>query len=209
MKSFAGKVILLTGAPGTGKSTLAGVIQRIIKPLQTVDYGQLLLERLKKRTGSRISYNQLRRQSSDVISHQDVQKLDAQLISEFGRLRKRTNLVIDSHAVTKERFGYRITPFSEDQLGKLRLDAVVSLYCDPEVLVNRVQANPEGRRSISLEEARHHQFLQEAVASVYGIICGAPVFIIDNTSTSADDTANEFLSVLTKIGARFRAESAR
>lgn len=209
MKPFAGKVILLTGAPGTGKSTLAGVIQRIIKPLQTVDYGQLLLERLKKRTGSRISYSQLRRQSSDVISHLDIQKLDAHLISEFGRLRKRTNLVIDSHAVTKEHFGYRITPFSGDQLGKLRLDAVVSLYCDPQVLVNRVQANPQGRRTITIEEARHHQFLQEAVASVYGIICGCPVFIVDNTARSAHGTARELMSILAKIGAIIRTASLR
>jgi adenylate kinase len=209
MKSFVGKLVLLTGAPGTGKSTLAGVIQRIIKPVQSVDYGHLLLERLKKRMGSGISYSQLRRQSSDVISHLDVQKLDTELISEFRRLRKRTNLVIDSHAVTKERFGYRITPFSGNQLAKLKLDAVVSLHCDPEVLANRVQADPQGRRSISVEEARHHQVLQEAVASFYGIICGCPVFIIDNTTRSAHETAKEFTAILTKIEARIHTVTVR
>ncbi|MBZ5671050.1 MAG: AAA family ATPase [Acidobacteriia bacterium] len=198
---------MLTGAPGTGKSTLAGLIQQIVKPLQTVDYGQLLLERLEQRTGSRISYSQLRKLSSDVVSHKDVEKLDADLISELGRLRRRTNVVIDSHAVTRERFGYRITPYSGDQLRKLRLDAVVCLHCDPEVLVNRVQANPGGRPSVSPEEARHHQFLQEAVALVYAIGCGCPLFIVDNTRRSADEVAHEFISVLTKVKARFRSAS--
>lgn len=196
--------MLLTGAAGTGKSTLVSHLQRIVNPIQSVDYGQLLLERLHQRTGSEVSYTQLRKSSSDLISHRDVETLDTIFISRLGHLRHRANIIIDSHAVTKERYGYRITPYSLGHLKKLKLDAVVCLHCNPEVLAKRVRANPAGRPSISAEEARHHQFLQESVASVYGIVSGSPVFIIDNTVKSVDESAKEFLSVLEKIGATFR-----
>lgn len=204
MKRIAGKVVLLTGAAGTGKSTLVSQVQRIVEPLQSVDYGQLLLEHLHQRTGSKVSYAQLRKLSSDLISHRDVETLDTIFISRLARLRHRANVIIDSHAVTKERYGYRITPYSFGHLKKLKLDAVVCLHCEPEVLAKRIRANPAGRLSVSPEEARHHQFLQESVASVYGIVCGSPVFIIDNTVKSVEESAKEFQSVLKKIGTTFR-----
>jgi adenylate kinase len=203
MKSFAGKVILLTGAPGTGKSTLVTILRQSVRPLQSVDYGQLLLARLEQRTGAKAPYSDLRKFSSDLVSHKDVERTDAEFIRQLGRLRTQGNVLIDSHAVTKERFGYRITPYSTHQLGALRLDAVVSLHCDPGALAKRIRIDPQGRRRVTAEEARHHQFLQEAVGAVYAISCGCPLFVIDNTHRSADEVAAEFISVLTKVGARF------
>jgi adenylate kinase len=208
MKRFAGKVIMLTGAAGTGKSTLASLLRRIVEPLKSVDYGQLLLDRLQQRTGSKVPYSQLRRLSSDLISHRDVESVDAAFISRLERLRHEANVVIDSHAVTRERYGYRITPYSGDDLTRLKLDAVVCLHCDPKVLAERIRANPGGRPAVSAEGARHHQFLQEAVAAVYAISCGCPIFIIDNTAKSVRSCAKEFVSVLEKVGATFRIVSS-
>ena len=70
-----GKVTLLTGAPGTGKSTLRRSLEPCIAGLQHFDYGELLLRR-KERQGSILSYSELREQSSSVISPTDVLDTD-------------------------------------------------------------------------------------------------------------------------------------
>jgi adenylate kinase len=90
-----GKVILVTGAPGSGKSTLRDALASRIAGLRTFDYGQLLLRR-KLRDGADINYEQLRRESAQVISPSDVATTDDWVIGEIGRLRERGHILIDS-----------------------------------------------------------------------------------------------------------------
>jgi adenylate kinase len=69
-----GKVVLLTGAPGVGKSTLRTVALAYRFPaLQAFDYGKLLLER-KAAEGVKVKmeYRELREKSSSVITPTDV-----------------------------------------------------------------------------------------------------------------------------------------
>jgi adenylate kinase len=66
-----GKVLLLSGAPGTGKSTLRKSLEPSIAGLQQFDYEELL-RRQKAKQGSVVTYEQLRDQSASVISPQDV-----------------------------------------------------------------------------------------------------------------------------------------
>jgi adenylate kinase len=194
-----GKVILLTGAPGTGKSTLRKILGERIALLEHFDYGQLLLRR-RELVAPRISYEQLREQSAAIISPEDVASTDAWVISEISRLRAKSHILIDSHALTRESYGFRAVAFSMQQLEALRLDALVVLRCDPEELIARVARDPGGRRSLTRELAREIQMLQEALALTYGVICGCPVFVIDSTNVGIEEVANRALRVLAQIG---------
>jgi adenylate kinase len=107
-----GKVVLITGAAGTGKSTLVQSLLQCARPFMRIDYGRLLLEHRAKRAGIPMSYDELRRDSAMVITPADVFGVDEWVIGQLPAWRLETNILIDSHAVTKEAFGYRVTPYS-------------------------------------------------------------------------------------------------
>ena len=95
---------------------------------------------------------------------------DDWVIAEIGRLRAKSHVLIDSHALTREGFGFRAIPFSRQQLEDLRLDAVIALRCDPDVLIARVAHDPSGRREMTTELAREIQILQESLGLTYSVL---------------------------------------
>src|ERR1035441_2646241 len=173
-----GKVIMLTGAAGTGKSTLARECSAQIRPLQKVDFGQLLLERIQK-TRPDVTYDQLRSQSSVIITEQDVRETGAALIRSFPALRTQTHILMDSHAVNREQYGYRVTHYSFDNLRRIAFDAVIITYCDSDIWIERRAKDPQGRPNLSRFEVQHFMALQEAVGVQYAITCGCPCYLLD------------------------------
>jgi adenylate kinase len=194
-----GKTVLLTGAPGVGKTTLRNALAGRFPALQAFDYGKLLLER-KAAEGIKIEYPELREKSSSVISPADVGSVDDWVIQRVNELRQHSDVVLDSHALTAETYGLRAIPFSALQLQKLKLDAVLVLRCDPTVLLQRTQQRPDGRRDIPEELMRELQILQETVGISYAIACGCPIFFIDTTRRTSDEVAELAVRVLVTVG---------
>jgi adenylate kinase len=193
------KVVLLTGAPGSGKTTLRRGLTQQIPNLQGFDYGELLLRR-KTHQGLNLRYEELREQSAAVISPSDVAATDDWVVSEIGRLRSSSHVIIDSHALTREAYGFRAIPFCLVHLRDLKLNGVVVLRCDPETLIKRVQADPRGRRDLSVELAREIQLLQESLSIMYAVACACPFYAIDATQLTADQVLMVSLEILTKLG---------
>jgi adenylate kinase len=178
-----GKVILLTGAPGVGKSTLRTGLAQRLPDLKEFDYGKLLLDR-KAREGIDLSYKELREKSATAIAPSDVNTVDEDVIACVRRLRQTSHVILDSHAFTAEEYGLRAVPFSLEQLERLKLDAVLVLHCDPHILTTRTQGKPDGRRNIGEALLQQLQTLQESIGLFYAIACGCPIFILDVTKRS-------------------------
>jgi len=193
---FKGKIILLTGAAGTGKSTLAGLAETGIRRLKKVDFGQLLLQLKRDQGFVDLTYEDLRRRSAEIITPSDVSATDLKLIESLPEWRRHSHILIDSHAVTKEEYGFRLTHYSFHQLRQIAFDAIVVTYCEPTAIVARRKEDPAGRPAISLFEAQHHMTLQEALAINYAVICGCGYFLLDTGKQSPTQLVSRLAGII-------------
>jgi adenylate kinase len=106
--------------------------------------------------------------------------VDHWLIQWAHDTRKTSHVVIDSHPVTKERYGFRVTPYSLADFARLAPTKIWVLYCSPEVTLQRIGRDAAGRPSVTPEEARMHTHLQASVAVTYGMSLGIPVHFFDS-----------------------------
>ena len=174
-----GEVIYLTGAPAAGKSSLSRELRKTIPSLQVFEYGDRLTRFVAERRGLDLTQVAVREQSARLITPADVADLD-RILSEFiEKERTTSHVLIDSHAVTKEEYGFRITPFSLEDFAALRVTQIWVLYVPTDVAIARITANPEGRPLPSAFEAEFHTFLQATVAATYAIRVGIAVHYFD------------------------------
>lgn len=173
------KVVYLTGAPVAGKSSTTRLLAERVQGLLIWEYGAKLTEHCAARSAEAIRQDDLRARSAGIVTPEDVAAVDAALLAFIDEHRNTRNVLIDSHPVTKEEYGYRITPFSLKQFGQLRPDEIWVLYASPEETRRRIEADPGGRPMVSDEEARTHTMLQASVAATYGMAIRCPVYMFD------------------------------
>lgn len=173
--------IYLTGAPATGKSTVCAELAKQVAGLHVFAYSAELRKFAERRTGQSMSEDDIRRLSGIAITPEDVQGLDVELAELAAYQRTVGPLIIDSHAVTKELYGFRVTAFDPAALARVDPDCIVCLYTSPEVACQRIAKDPRGRPQISSFEAGMHTQLQCAVATQYGVLLGKPVYFVDSS----------------------------
>ncbi len=175
-----GRVVYLTGAPAAGKTTLCAGLQRRAVSLLIFSYSALLRDHAHQRYGATISAAEIREKSSGVTTRDDVRAVDAKLIAEVNAKRGTHDILIDSHPVTKESFGFRATPFTVVQLKALSPDAIICLYASPDVLHERIRNAPDGRPLPTIYEIGLHVQLQAALATQYSVEVGCSCYFIDS-----------------------------
>jgi adenylate kinase len=173
------KVIYLTGAPASGKTTLTTILERVAQPLTVFRYGELLHNHVIRRSSGDLTHEQIRGSSDLLISPADVDAVDAELVKAVATRRTGTHIVIESHAMSREAYGFRATPFDAERLSHIAPDAIVCLYVDPEETCRRIAAKPYGRTQVSEFEALFHTMAQAAIASTYAVQLGRPVYYLD------------------------------
>ncbi|MDB5785169.1 ATP-binding protein [Caballeronia mineralivorans] len=178
-----GRVIYLTGAPATGKSSLSAYLAEKISGLRVLSYSALLRDHISRKAGVSLTEDGIRNQSALVVTRQDVDEVDEWLIAEVAANRSTQNIIIDSHPVTKEQYGFRVTPFSLSQLERLNADAYICLYASPVVLAKRIRINPAGRPLPTEFELAMHVQTQASLATQYSFLLGKPCYPLDSDVT--------------------------
>lgn len=170
-------------------------LHRLLPEVLVFTYSKELLARIMSNTDITATQDDLRRESSNIISRVDVERVDNQLLELANSCRGCQNLVVDSHPVTIEKYGFRVTPFSRDQLRRLAPDVIVCLYAEPDVIADRILKNAAGRPLPTHSELKLHTQLQCQMASIYAIETGAALFFLD-AAYSPEELLDNFLSVV-------------
>lgn len=179
-------VVYLTGAPATGKSTLCRQLVAEVSDLKLFSYGAELRDLVNRRAASSMTATGIREKSAEVVRPEDVRELDDRLVAWVTDQRARHPIVIDSHPVTKEVYGFRVTAFSAEQVRLLTPDVVICLYAAPEELERRIRADPQGRPLPSLHELSLHNQAQVDVAVQYGVLLGRTSYLVDSARPQAE-----------------------
>ena len=176
------KVIYMTGAPAAGKSSTAAALKARIPNLQIFEFGARLTALAAESQNRPITQNQVRAESATIITKEHVQHLDKILIKFCKAERKHHHVLIDSHPVTKEDFGFRITAFSIARIKQIAPTEIWVLYTDSREAIRRIKADPGGRPLPTSWEAEFHTQMQASVAATYAIATGAAVYLFDTTA---------------------------
>lgn len=167
--------IYLTGAPATGKSTVARSLASTAAA-RVFSYGAALAEHPDL---AGLSHDDLRMQSSKVISRGLIADLDDRLPALMDEWRRESAVVIDSHAVTSEVWGLRAIPYDADGLSRLGLTHIVCLVADAGTLGARINAQAEGRRVEDPWKLDQINNAQVALAMAYAQSLGCVAHIVD------------------------------
>lgn len=144
-------------------------------------YSQRLRDHVNREVDTDLDEVEIRRQSARIITSRHVDEVDDLLLAEAESCRATDKiLLVDSHAVTKEDYGFRVTPFKLQRLVDLKIDYLICLYADPEVLNKRIVQDPQGRPLPTLFEQTFHVGLQASVVSTYSILAGRPCYLVDS-----------------------------
>jgi adenylate kinase len=183
-------VIVVTGTPGAGKTTVLKKALESISNFNVVNFGDEMLSYAKK-IGIVEDRDELRKQPLDI--QREIQKKAAKNISEKA---KNSHVIVDTHCTVKTPMGY-LPGLPKWVLEELKPKTIVLVEADPEDIVNRRLMDAERTRDKEMtQEIREHQEMNRAVAMAYAMVSGATVKMIKNRENKLEDAAVEMMEAL-------------
>lgn len=188
-------LILLTGVPGSGKTTASSFLMDKVSNLLVLRYGELLYK-LKKPKYPNMTYEKFKNLSAAIITKSDIDKVDSYISSIIKKKRSRYNIIVESHSTTKEDYGFRISPYQSYQtILNLNITAVIYTYSEVNVLMKRLSESAEGRKKVNLSQLMQHIKFQDTLSLIYSSIAGCPLYAIENSRSTNEFKKNIFLII--------------
>lgn len=189
-------VIYLTGAPAAGKSTLIAQLTAEEHRLRVFEYGREMSRHLSH-TKKVVPQATLRGGTSNVVTAADIESVNASMRICIEAHAATHDVIIDTHQVTLEPYGFRVAPFSPQGLSLVRPTEIWILAASPEAIRARISAKADGRLMPTAHQALMHGYLQESLALTYGALLGVEVHVFN-----ADLPAQEVLeNIRVRLGA--------
>jgi adenylate kinase len=187
-ESMAHKVVYLTGAPSSGKTSLATALAAHLSEIKVFNYGKAMLRHLQDREqlAPQIDLELLRRDTYRQVSVGDVRAINRELATWIEKNRDSGHLIIDTHQVAFGPDGLCALGFTKAELANLSIHEVWVLAAPPRILRERIISDPQGRLIPSEFMADCHSGLQSSLALSYAreLNCYFRVF---DASVALDD----------------------
>ena len=191
-----GRVIVVTGIPGTGKTTVCNgalkLAEQTGKKIQVVNYGSIMVELSHKREKS-LHRDELRR--SGLTFQRNLQAEAAKIISKKTG-EAEGDFIVDTHMSIKTANGYLAgLPFHVLQL--LNPDMFILVEAEPhEVLSRRLKDKSRKRDKVLEDEIMEEILFSRLMAAACAVLTGASVKIVKNPAGKQAEAAEEVLKLL-------------
>lgn len=187
---MASRIVYITGFPAVGKSTLSSKM-KTLRPddIEVVSYGQLLMSL----RGDDAPLSMLRKSPASKVDENLVRQADAELkrlVDESSGV-----VLIESHAVTVEEYGFRVIPFTSEAFDALGFTDILLLFDSPQRILQRTKDNPEGRPVLPVETISFAQGIQASVAFEYAMKAAVPLYCLDMSLPNQAERALSFIGL--------------
>ena len=194
-----GKVVIATGIPGVGKTTVCREAEAQAKAegikLTVINYGDVMVEIMEKR-GLMIHRDKLRKM--DVATQKVLQAEAATKLAKAVEAAE-GHVIIDTHMVVRTPFGY-LPGLPKHVLEALKPDLLVLIEADPEEIASRrskdLKAGERLRDERRVEELREELQFSRMVASACSVFTGAPVAVIKNPTGGQREAGRRLLELI-------------
>jgi len=190
------KAIIVTGIPGTGKTTVCNIVEKLAEKagaeINVVNYGTVMVEKFQKYKRD-LERDAMRK--ADLDFQRKLQKEVAEVVSE--KVRQLDGItIIDTHMSIKTPEGYLPSlPFHVLQL--LKPEMLVLIEAKPSEISSRRMKAVNRKRDEPVEEGVKQELLfSRLMAGACAVLTGAPVKTVINAEGKQEGTAKEVLKVL-------------
>ena len=190
------RTIIVTGIPGTGKTTVCNVVEKLAKnaglEVNVINYGTIMVETLQKHE-KEMERDTMRK--TDINFQRKLQRETAGAVLErVGRLNGIT--IIDTHMSIKTLEGY-LPGLPSHVLQLLKPEMFVLVEAQPNEISSRRMKDTTRKRDEAVEEAIKEELLfSRLMAGACAVLTGSPVKIVINAEGKQEEAATKILNAL-------------
>ncbi|AAM01242.1 adenylate kinase [Methanopyrus kandleri] len=190
-----GYVIVATGVPGVGATTVTTEAVKELEGYEHVNYGDVMLE-IAKEEGLVEHRDEIRKLPAE--KQREIQRLAARRIAKMAE--EKEGIIVDTHCTIKTPAGY-LPGLPIWVLEELQPDVIVLIEADPdEIMMRRVKDSEERQRDYDrAHEIEEHQKMNRMAAMAYAALTGATVKIIENHDDRLEEAVREFVETVRSL----------
>lgn len=189
-KRTMANLVILTGIPGTGKTTvIAGVLDHL-KTYKEVNYGTLMFEMAKEQKLVK-ERDELRKLPKDV--QMKLSDATARKIAEMAQIQ---NILLDTHCTVKTAKGY-MPGLRQETLMLMKPAQFILLESDDkEIYARRQKDDTRKRDDDTVEQIHEQQMLNRAYAAALSAATGAFVSVVKNHDGKLKEAVKHLVELL-------------